>query len=384
MIRKKSKLYFNFLVFFSICQFGFGQERIDVAEQTIRLGAKSTETLYYGFAEGDQIIFSFEEVDEKEVKEVEIIEMPENIKFKDYETKAIKDKIVKVGKKGIFKFRFYNSSLLKSRVCRIKIQRIAKNAETANFNTAVKWIEKLDTSYEIKTKTVVIGQDTMNKQKSRRILFSTDTSVVSITDRVERVHSRHNTNGNVSSVNFQLPNDSYSPNIFAPYRATKTISWAYSLTVGESGEAWYKSANSQTTLKAASSLGVKAGILAGPYGALASLAIDGLSSFSNPPQGDNVMFTVYRGEIPTGHSGNSVAVSDRVADISQGKYSIRLENDNTLDGINVSVKVIAVIVTKTWKDEYYTVQETEDIKEKKVFKIPKIEKIKIPVLIDDN
>ena len=67
-----------------LTQLCFGQEKVDVAEQTIKIGSKEEEVLYYGFAEGDQIVFNFEEVDEKEVKEVEIIELPENSKFKDY------------------------------------------------------------------------------------------------------------------------------------------------------------------------------------------------------------------------------------------------------------------------------------------------------------
>jgi hypothetical protein len=39
---------------------------------------------YYGFAEGDQMIFSFEEL--KELKESEIIEMPTSSKFMDYKS----------------------------------------------------------------------------------------------------------------------------------------------------------------------------------------------------------------------------------------------------------------------------------------------------------
>ena len=54
-----------------------------------------------------------------------------------------------------------------------------------------------------------------------------------------------------------------------------------------------------------------------------------------------------------------------------------------MDGINVDVKVIAVLVTKTWKDEDYTVQEIEPIKEKKILKIPKVAKINTPVTVED-
>lgn len=377
---KKIIMTLSFAVFSQFC---IGQERIDVAEQTIKVGSKEEEVLYYGFAEGDQIVFNFEEVDEKEVKEVEIIELPENSKFKDYEVKVIKDKIIKVNKSGVYKFRFYNSAMMKSRVCRIKIQRIPKNQETLDFNTGIKWVEKFDTTYDVKTETVTTGYNTVNKQKSKRVLASIDTSIVSVTDRVERVHSTTNGNGNVSMITFQLPENTFSPNIFIPYSSTETISWAYSIAVGESGKAWYKDANSKAAAKSASSLAVKAGLMSGGYGALALLAIEGLSAFSSPPQGDNIQFRIYEGQNPTANYGNSVAVSGKVNDSNQGYRTIRLENDNIMNGINVDVKVIAVVVTKKWKDEYYTVQETEPIKEKRTLKIPKVAKTKVPVLIDD-
>ena len=372
------------LMLVSSCQFCFGQEILDVTEQTIKIGSKEEEILYYGFAEGDQIIFNFEEINEKEVKEVEIIEFPENSKFKDYEVKSVKDKKIRVNKRAVYKFRFYNSAMMKGRVCKIKIQRIPKSPETMNFNTSIKWIEKYDTTYEIKNETVTIGHDTINKQKSKKVLVSTDTSIVTVTDRVERVHSISNANGNVSMVTFQLPENSYSPNIFKPYKSTETISWAYSLATGESGKAWYKDSNRKAAARKTANLATKAGLLTGGYGALALLAIEGVSAFANPPKGDNIQFGVYKGQnVMAAHYGNSVAVSGRVTDSKQGYHTIRLENDNVMDGINVDVKVIAVLVTKTWKDEDYTVQEIEPIKEKKILKIPKVAKINTPVTVED-
>ena len=84
-------------------------EPIEVADITLKIGSKEEKELFYGFAAGDKIVFNFRETNDKELKEVEILEYPNNSKFKDYETKEIKDKTIKIIKTGIYKFRFYNS-----------------------------------------------------------------------------------------------------------------------------------------------------------------------------------------------------------------------------------------------------------------------------------
>jgi len=377
----KKILYTTILI--TLCQILLGQERIDVSEQTIKIGSKEEAVLYYGFAAGDQIVFNFEEIDGKEVKEIEIIEMPENSKYQDYEVKSVRDKVLKTNKKGIYKFRFYNAAAMKGRVCRIKIQRIPKNDETINFDTRIKWIEKFDTTYDIRTETVLIRYDTIIKQKSRRVLASIDTNIVQAIDRVERVHSITNGNGNVSLITFQLPENTYSPNIFTPYSATETISWAYVIAVGDGRQAWFKNADTKAAARATSKLAVKTGLISSGYGALALLAIEGLSAFSSPPQGDNIQFRFYEGQSATMIYGNSVVASGRVIERTQGFYTLRLENDNAIDGINVDIKIVAVTITKKWKDENYTIQDIEPVKEKRTLKIPKVSKIKVPVLIED-
>jgi hypothetical protein len=49
----------------------FGQATVDVAETTLKIdGLGGEEVFYYGFAEGDQLIFNFQEVNGKELKEI--------------------------------------------------------------------------------------------------------------------------------------------------------------------------------------------------------------------------------------------------------------------------------------------------------------------------
>ena len=74
----------------------YGQlEPIDVAEMTIKIGGTKTVEHYYGFAEGDQILFNFEEVKGKPLKVIEIIELPSNSKFMDYKSSLLINKTIK-------------------------------------------------------------------------------------------------------------------------------------------------------------------------------------------------------------------------------------------------------------------------------------------------
>lgn len=130
---------------------------------------------------------------------------------------------------------------------------------------------------------------------------------------------------------------------------------------------------------------MKIGVMSTGYGALAMLAIEGVSMFTTPPSGENVIYETY---MLTGDdkkvldAGNSVASSKRITDYRQGSYCIILENDNYMDGINVDLTVVAVVVTKTYKDEVYTVTETGARKEKVTVQEPRVTVKKVPLMID--
>jgi len=123
-----------------------GQTLIDVAESTLKVSGLDEEVFYYGFAEGDQLIFNFEVVKGKDLKEIEIIELPSSSKFMDYKSKKIENKTINITRTGIYKFRFSNSALA-GRICKFKIQRIPDNETTNDFNSSVYWRTIYDTTY---------------------------------------------------------------------------------------------------------------------------------------------------------------------------------------------------------------------------------------------
>ncbi len=352
---------------------------IDVTEQTMKISGMKYESIYLGFAQGDQIIFNLIEIDGKEIKEVEIIEYPSIMKFSDYKTAKIENKIINVNKAAVYRFRFYNSAV-GSRICKVKIQRIPPNAQTKNFNTTVTWITKQDTTWNTYTKDIIVGYDTTFVQKTKKELIKIDTTVIELVDKTERVFSQVQTLNNkpqFSYVPIQLPNNTYYPNWKNPYSSKEVISWSYWIGVGPKAKEEYEKANRNL------SIGIQVlGALTG-YGALAKLAVSGISIFGTPSVGDNVRYefiTNYGGNKVTFDFGDGISASGRNDRPLQGGFAIGLYNDNSLNNIDVMVKVIAVQIEKTWQDKEYTEPKVTPKYEKKKFTDAIITKTEIPII----
>ncbi|MEM6272167.1 MAG: hypothetical protein AAF998_22205 [Bacteroidota bacterium] len=298
---------------------------IEVTNKTFKLGVNK-KTIRFGFAAGDEIIFDFQVINGKPIKEIDIVEMPGTTRFMDFKTTQIENQRIKVNQKGIFEFHFKNGGI-KAKVCKVKISRIPASDATSGFNTSVLWKEKKDTTWIT---------------RSRKTLARVDTSSIKFLDRVERVHSQSNlSNSNKSWVNVQLPQNEIQPLV-----TRKVISWAYWIGVGNEGAAAYNAAKKDFLRKNAA----RVGTLINP---LAGLAVGAYAIAMNPPDGDNVSFSMRSyysdGRVLTLGSGNSVIAYGKVDRQLQGGFTIELENDNLMNGINVNVKITAVQETKTYK-----------------------------------
>lgn len=357
------------------------QTPVSVADLTLKIGPKSEEVLYYAFAAGDKVFLTVRMEEGKNIKEVEVTEYPGNQKFKDYEVEAVAGKVIDMQRKGVLQFRFANTDAVKGRVLKVVIHRVPQKAEPTPFNTAVRLVEVFDTAWVTVTKEIDRGGKTWEAEKTRKVLASVDTSLTQVLNRTERVHSLTKLQAsNRSEVCFELP-----ANRKDTYVESEVVSWAYTITVGEAGQKWFQEANVKAAAKTVTSAAMKIGVMSTGYGALAMLAIEGVSMFTTPPSGENVIYETY---MLTGDdkkaldAGNSVASSKRITDYRQGNFCIVLENDNYMDGINVDLTVVAVVVTKTYKDEVYTVTETGARKEKVTVQEPRVTIKKVPVIQD--
>lgn len=300
---------------------------IDVAENTVKIARFGEEIFYYGFTEGDQVIFSFEEVNGKELKEIEIVEMPSSSKFMDYKTKRIDRKRLTINRTGIYKFRFANAAIT-GRVCRFKIQRIPASDLTKNFNTSVSWKTVYDTTYTT---------------ESDIYLDKSDTSIVNLVDQVPKVFAKKALNGNDNKtiVDFSLPKG--------------TINWSYYIGVGKEGKQAYDNGSNAFVSSGAQSVSNMPG-----YGVLAALALYGKNYFLKTQGLDNVKYWFIT-DLDNVHlfktnrtfkqykKGDVINDADQMQTPRSGKIYLGLYNDNLKDAIDVTVKVTAIVVTERWK-----------------------------------
>jgi len=361
---------------------GFSQDPIDVTEQTLKVSGISEEFMYYGFAEGDKIIFNFTEVDSKELKEVEVLEYPSSSKFMDYKTVKIENKTISVIKTGVYAFRFHNSAL-GGRVCKVKIQRIPATDKTKLFNSSIKWVDKPDTTWNVYSKDVIVKYDTTRIPKTKKELARTEQKEDMFLEKTgETVHTSMNSEGNKHSVFIPLP---IYPS--TELEQKKIVALAYWVGVGEeSNKQWEKDKKAITGLAKGA-----AALISSPLGAY---AIGALIELSLPSTGEDVQYGFVdeinknlffaNSEYKWFGGGNGKAGFQKFTnpEMFTGPWFLTLSNDNTMLAIDVNVKVCTIVETNYYEYKQYVEQKITPISESKTFRDPVITTKKIPVTLN--
>ncbi|WP_373549446.1 hypothetical protein [Haliscomenobacter sp.] len=337
---------------------------VEVCDLSLQFSNKEEQELFYGFAAGDKIVFSFSENVGATLAEVEITEFPSNVKFREVNTAAVKEKTLEVSRAAVYRFRF-RSDTKKDRTIKVQIKRIPQTEKTRTFATAVRWVEKFDTVYQ---NNETRFEKQMVKQ-TRRVLARTDTAIVSLADKTERIAAKASWSGSTSSkVPVTLPSNKYETD-----RSYEVIAWAYWIGSGDQAEKQYSEANRLATLgKNAVSAAGKLGYLAGPYGALASLALDGVSYFTVPRGGNNIKYRVMNKDAKVLDQGDGPAAYARHNTYTQGTLTFEMANDNYIEAIDARVRIIAVALVKTYRQEEYLEEREVPVARKFEVKVSKV------------
>ncbi len=352
------KILFTFVILLSQNSFSI-ENPILVTEATISLNFDETEELYFSFAEGDIIEFNFEMIKGKHLKEIEIFELPNNKIFSDFKAEKIVKKQIQIRNKGLYKFKFYSSSLTK-RVGKIKIFRIPTDDSTKDFNTNWKWKTVRDTIYTPYTIDSIIGYNKIKYKEKVKELVKTENIEDILFNKNQRVHSYYNENRSSIYLRVDLPNP-----ISTELKEEKVIAWAYWIGVGQQAQQAYQ--------ENAKSVGDLANGITSMYGTpLAGLAVGTITELLIPKTGEDVYYTFipdYENaeKFVNGQTylqfdtGKGIAAYGKNSNRTQGIFYIGLSNDNQLQGIDVDVKVVAVKEVKTFDIMEYDREKEEPI-----------------------
>lgn len=314
-MRKQLTLSITLAVFASYLH---AQTPITVAENTVKVSSTQEEVFYYGFAEGDQLIFDLEVQNGKELSVLEIVSMPSKTIFMDYKTQKIDHKVLNITETGIYKFRLVNSNLFAGRVCKFKIERIPASEATRRFNTTVYNRTRYDTT---------------KYSETVRFFIKSDTTVRDILDKDIEVHALLSSKPSKEVVNIALP--------------TSTIAWAYYIGVGEDGRKTYKEAT--YALRSNINRTANRAVANTP---LAALVLGENSYLQYLSGGDRINYsltdapnaTLFLQGMPFQYFKKAKLANDFVrVPLAQTNLAFCFSNDNLLPTF-VNVKVVALVV----------------------------------------
>ena len=312
-----------------------------VTESSISLNMDETKEFFFSFDKGDEIVFNLEMIKGRNIKSVEIIELPNKQVFSAFKAENISNKTITVREKGVYAFRFYSSSLT-TRVCNIRILRKYGESGNPNFDTGWEWKTLKDTTYSNYTIDSITGYNKIKYKDTLRTLVKTDTIEETLFNKSQRVHSYYNENPSSTYLKVDLPQNSISD-----LKEERILAWAYWIGVGQESQEAYK--------ENIHSISGMAEGLTSMYDVspLSKLAIGTITDLMIPKTGEDVSYYFMQGfenvqkfmagtEFYQFDNGKGIAAYGRNNRLTQGTFYIGLSNDNDLQGIDVEVKVIAI------------------------------------------
>lgn len=342
-----------FCFFSLLSKYVFSLEPILVTENTFKLNGE--KIMFFGFASGDKIIFDFEELEGKEVKEIEIIEMPQNTKVQDYKVIKLTNKTIDVYKKGLYAFRFKNSPLSK-RICKVKIQRIPADESKVLFDTGWRYETLVDTTYIPYTVDSIVGYEEKHYTEVVREFVETKYEEHELFDNTVEIRAKGiiNNDNPREIITFNLPSFPYDS-----LNEKRVVTWGFWLATYSVETFWDR--NKDNFKKATSSV---ANYLISPLGGyLTGLVVD--LAVPSEKQGNSVKYYItdaYNGDLfykglgfTYDYCGSGSGAKSKISNrrFSKDMLCMCLENPNLHYRINVTVKASAIVEVKSYKNVTY-------------------------------
>jgi len=152
-------------LFYSLSSFGQSPEPVPVTTQSISITGALTAGLwisdhnnkpypdypkmYYGFAEGDEIVLDFSTENRKGTQIIEVSEFEsKSVVYSNHAFQTLEGIRIKVPKTAVYKFEFATNHII-DRQANVTIKRIPASEATRNFNCNVIWKTLNDTTFTV-------------------------------------------------------------------------------------------------------------------------------------------------------------------------------------------------------------------------------------------
>ncbi len=314
-------------------------EPVLVTDQTVKI--KGEQRFFYALEAGDVLTLAASSINGKPIRQISVHLYDGAVVWTSPAPAARQRGTWTVPRRAVYAVRLQSGA---PKSLRLQLHRRPKTLSRTRFETQVQWKTVTDTirrHYWSKTQTVY---DTSYPTHCRRVHYRTTQHIHTLANRTERVHSKtHLQSDNSNTLTFalpQLPSDDLCE--------TQLLGVAYWIGVGQEGLDNYNAELKKFLGKVAVQVGQK--------NLLAGLAIGAYAVVTNPPEGDNIHFTWRNSANTTLDQGNVTAAFGRFSAPLQGPLQVTLSNDNLLNGLNVHLKLVAVVERRHYRQEGYQVR----------------------------
>ena len=339
-------------------------EPVLVTDQTVRI--RGEQRFFYALETGDVLWLEAKSVKGKPLRQVSVwVYGQQEPIWTSSKGEAAVQANIPVDRRAVYEIRIQAGG---QKTVQLTLKRQPKYESRTNFDTQVEWKTITDTirrSYRAETQMVY---DTSYPTQYRRVHYRTAQHIHPLADRTERVHSKtHLQQENYNTLSFQLPTLRQDET-----QEETLLGMAFWIGVGQEGLEQY-------TKELKKFLGTAAAQVA-KKNLLAGLALGAYAVAVNPPQGDNIHYqwTDQTGQVLD--QGNVTAAYGRFGLPLKGPLQLTLTNDNLLNGLNVSVKLVAVVETRYYREEGYQVRTITPLKLEETRGKVRLVKRQVPVI----
>lgn len=369
---------FGFLLLICSCSL-FGSEVIRVLSKDIRIKGFSKERIFLSFHQGDIVTFDFKEMQDKKIALMEVSEVGGRNIYLLKKLTAFNNGSFLVPQTAVYSFLFKNSCVF-PRNLNVNIYRKPSSDKYKYFNTNPKWVEKVDTVYNIRKSDKIIRYDTAWVEVPVRVK---DTCIREQELRLEK-SIRLEAAIPFMKKNREVVEIEIGDEVKSSLMEKSPVEWAYWIGVGqEADESWQKS------VKMIGQLG--GGLLSKFVNPLLGFAVGMIPSFIVPAKGKNVSYYFVadsltaarfkqKEEIKPIEQGKGVVSYGKKANPSSGKIYLCLLNESLITPVEVSVKFATVYETCSYRINFEKQPRSTPVYARKKANIPKLTKKLVPVV----